>query len=119
MVGEGRGRLAARPLPITTEKRRPFDPFTGNAPAGTPASTVHHASTAHAEGSSLGTLAPVPVTGAGARPGVTTLTVEVPKYTAPAADALARVKELDAHLLAEIFLEDPTTVVPTSGPIVP
>ncbi|MEK6225496.1 MAG: hypothetical protein AABM40_04290 [Chloroflexota bacterium] len=43
----------------------------------------------------------------------------MPKYTAPAADALARVKELDAHLLAEIFLEDPTTVVPTSGPIVP
>jgi hypothetical protein len=119
MVREGRSRLAAAPLPATTSGNAPFDPFAGNAPAGSPRSTVHYASTARAEGISLGDWAPVPVTGAGARSGITTVTVEVPKYDRTAASALARVEDLDVHLLAEIFLEDPSTVTPASAPTVP
>ncbi|HWZ43295.1 MAG TPA: hypothetical protein VNW97_07445 [Candidatus Saccharimonadales bacterium] len=96
------------------------DPFTGNAPAGSPTSTVHYASGARAEGNSLGSWAPVPVTGPGSRSGITTVTVEVPKYNpATAGAALARVETLDAGLLADIFLEDPSTVTPARGPTTP
>jgi hypothetical protein len=120
MVREGRSRLGTNPLPPRAGgKKAPFDPFKGNAPAGTPASTVHYASTAHAEGNSLGTWAPVPVTGAGARAGISTVTIEVPEYGKNDAAALARVEELDAQLLAEIFLEDPSVVTSASGPTVP
>lgn len=119
MVREGRSRLASAPLPTRRGRRAPFDPFTGNAAAGSPASTVHYASTVHAEGNSLGGWAPVPVAGAGARAGITTVTVEVPAYGAGAAAALARVEALDAELLADVFLEDPALVTPASGPTVP
>jgi hypothetical protein len=120
MVREGRSRLAATPLPATTRGRAPFDPFFGNAPAGSSSSSVHYASTVHAEGSSLGTWAPVPVTGAGARAGITTVTVEVPEYDPTTAGrALSRIEDLDARLLAEIFLEDPAVVTPATAPTVP
>jgi hypothetical protein len=60
------------------------------------------------------------VTGAGARAGITTVTVEVPEYDPTTAGrALSRIEDLDARLLAEIFLEDPVVVTPATAPTVP
>jgi len=111
MVTQGRSRFAAGGA-------GPSDPFVGNA-AGTSKSTVRYASGAHAEGNSLGTWAPVAVTsGAGARPAITTMTIEVPQWTKDAA-ALDRIETLDSELLADIFLEDPSVVTPATAPTKP
>ncbi|HYW14089.1 MAG TPA: DUF4157 domain-containing protein [Longimicrobium sp.] len=94
------------------------DPFIGNA-AGTPKSRVRYASGAHAEGNSLGTWAPVPVTsGPGARGGITTMTIEVPQWKDDPA-ALKRIETLESELLADIFLEDPAVVTPSTTPTTP
>ncbi len=94
------------------------DPFVGNA-AGTARSRVRYASGAHAEGNSLGTWAPVPVaSGPGARAGITTMTIEVPQWKDDPA-ALKRIETLDAELLADIFLEDPSVVTPSTTPTKP
>ncbi|HYH78831.1 MAG TPA: DUF4157 domain-containing protein [Longimicrobium sp.] len=114
MVKQGRSRFAPG-------SRKPSeDPFVGNA-AGLPTSTVRYTSGAHAEGNSLGTWAPVPVaSGAGARPGITTMTIEVPQWGADTAGTpLDRVETLHSELLAEIFLEDPNVVTPATGPTKP
>jgi hypothetical protein len=112
MVTRGRSSFAA------TGSGPSADPFVGNA-AGTPRSRVRYASGAHAEGNSLGTWAPVPVTsGAGARPGITTVTIEVPQWPAHGS-ALDRIETLDSELLADIFLEDPSAVTPPAAATTP
>lgn len=96
------------------------DPFAGNIARGSsPASVRYARSATHTEGNSLGQWAPTPVaSGPGARAGITTVTVEVPQWNAPGdASALDRVEDLDAQLLAEIFLEDPAVVA--TGPTTP
>ena len=100
--------------------KTPTDPFVGNAP-GKPKATVRYASGAHAEGNSLGMWAPVPVTsGAGARAGITTLTIEVPQWKDPSqASQLANIETLDSELLADIFLEDPLVATPSPSPTTP
>ena len=97
----------------------PSDPFIGNAP-GTAQSRVEYASSRHAEGTSLGGWAPTPVTGAGARPGITTVTIEVPQWRSPRdAAQLGQIQDLDRDLLADIFLGDPASVTPATGPTTP
>jgi Domain of unknown function (DUF4157) len=115
LVTEGQKQLKSSPI-----AGAPSDPFKGNAP-GTGKSTVRYTSGAHAEGNSLGTWAPVPVTsGSGARAGITTVTVEVPQWTGPSAPAqLGAIEDLDAKLLSEIFLEDPATATPSTGATTP
>lgn len=105
--------------PATTGVRSP-DPFVGNRP-GTSRSTVHYAAGAHAQGNSLGMWAPTPVTsGPGARPGITTVTIEVPQWTDRSERTeLNRIEDLDRDLLADIFLEDPATATPATGPVTP
>jgi uncharacterized protein DUF4157 len=116
MVRSGRTQLTSAPI---TGVRSP-NPFVGNSP-GTAQSTVRYATGAHAEGNSLGTWAPAPVTsGPGTRAGITTMTIEVPQWTDPsAATQLSRIEDLDRDLLADIFLEDPTVVTPATGPVTP
>ena len=112
MVKEAQSRLSTSPIP-----QPQTDPFKGNA-AGTAAATVHYATGApHAEGNSLGMWAPVPVaSGSGARPGITTMTIEVPQWKGKSAPAnLDKIEDLDAQLLSEIFLEDPTKASPATG----
>jgi len=71
--------------------------------------TVHYAPTAdHPQGTSLGMYAPEPVPGV--REGITTITIEVPQYQESSAGSLPAVEDLDRDLLADIFLEDPSTV---------
>lgn len=113
MVIEGRNRLATGPIP-----GRPSDPFVGDAP-GT-GRRPRYSSGVHAEGSSLGTWAPQPVAGRGARAGIATVTVEVPQWADPAnAAALQRIEELHRDLLADIFLGDPGAVTPSTAPTAP
>jgi hypothetical protein len=113
MVRTGRTRAGAM-----TGNRT--DPFAGNIARGSsPASVRYARSATHTEGNSLGQWAPTPVaSGPGARAGITTVTVEVPQWNAPGdVSALNRVEDLDAQLLAEIFLEDPAVVA--TGPTTP
>ncbi len=110
MVTQGRSKFG-------TAATGTNDPFIGNAP-GTSKASVRYASGAHAEGNSLGMWAPAPVaSGAGARPGITTVTMEVPQWTD--ATKLDKIETLDTELLADIFLEDPTTATPSTGPTKP
>jgi Domain of unknown function (DUF4157) len=115
MVREGRSRLATSPIPGARS-----DPFIGNAP-GAARSRVRYATGAHAEGNSLGTWAPVPVAaGAGARGGITTLTIEVPQWRGgSSATQLDQIEDLDSNLLADIFLADPSVAVPSTTPLTP
>jgi hypothetical protein len=76
-----------------------FPPFAGNQ-AFFPL-TVRYFSPQRVEGNSLGDWAPVPTPG---RPGIATLTIEVPKYASAQAAAERRVKDLHRDLLQEIFL---------------
>lgn len=80
-----------------------FPPFNGNRAASFPL-TVRYYSEQRVEGNSLGDWAPVP---AGTRPGITTLTIEVPKYESAQAVAEGRVIDLHRALLRVIFLEPP------------
>lgn len=124
LTGEGTRRWAARGGSVPGTSPRTGNPFVGNA-AGTSSSTVHYSSTATPEGNSLGTWAPVP-TVAGAqgarvsRPGITTVTVEIPQWTDPSqAASLRAIEELDRDLLIEIFLGDPSVTTPATGPTRP
>ena len=77
-----------------------FPPFAGNRvffPL-----TVRYFSEQRVEGNSLGDWAPVP---AGTRPGITTLTIEVPKYESARVAAERQVIDLHMVLLRTIFLE--------------
>ena len=78
---------------------------------------THYKTGAHAEGNSLGDYAPVEVKegGAGDRPAIGTITIEIPQYdkTKPdQADALSKVEAIDVAALQRIFLGDPSKVVP-------
>ena len=113
MVRAGRAR-------VSTIKHQPTDPFAGNIARGKLPASVHYAPSAtHTEGNSLGQWAPTPVaTGPGTRAGITTVTVELPQWNRAAdAAALDHVEDLDAQLLAEIFLEDPAGTA--TGPSTP
>lgn len=66
--------------------------------------TVRYFSLAKVEGNSLGDWAPVPTSG---RPGIATMTIEVPKYKPAQASAEKVVKDVYPVLLQEIFLELP------------
>lgn len=120
MVTEGTRRWRA---PANVRKgggahrqRAPSDPFVGNA-AGTAAGSVRYTSTAHSEGNSLGTWAPVPTR---SRPGMATVTVEVPQWQGAANQpALAQIEELHRDLLCEIFLGDPAAVTAPTQPTRP
>ena len=105
MVVAGGKKLTDKPI-----KDAPSEPFSGNRPTPAPTS-VHYADSAvHAEGTSLGDWAPVPVTsGSGKREGITTLTIEVPQWDKKSSQ-IDRIEEIDAQLLSEIFLEDPAVV---------
>jgi hypothetical protein len=85
------------------------DPFWGNRGSSGPTEVRYALGATHAEGNSLGMYAPIPVPGV--RPGITTVTVEVPEWagTKDATD-LPRIEDLDSKLLDEIFLGDPAVV---------
>jgi hypothetical protein len=92
---------ALRRLPCSISLiKSAFPPFAGNQ-AFFPL-TVRYFSPQRVEGNSLGDWAPVP---AGGRPGIATLTIEVPKYRSAQAAAERRVIDLHRDLLQEIFLE--------------
>jgi hypothetical protein len=76
-----------------------FPPFAGNQ-AFFPL-TVRYFSKARVEGNSLGDWAPVPTVG---RPGIATLTIEIPKYDRAQLTAEQVVKDLHRDLLQQIFL---------------
>jgi hypothetical protein len=87
---------ALRAMPCGTA----FSAFAGNLARYPP--TVRYFSQQRVEGNSLGDWAPVP---AGGRPGITTLTMEVPKYAAADAPVEKLVKEVHLKVLRMIFLE--------------
>src|SRR5205823_4095220 len=97
-TGASRWKAAATKVPKAGKAGA--NPFIGNA-AGTASASVRYASTATPEGNSLGTWAPVPTTKgvAGAaitRPGISTVTVEIPQWKDPAqAPAIKAIEELD------------------------
>ena len=102
MVHEGLRRLNRHPLPRTRNGEEAFPPFAGNLACPRP--TVLYFSPRRREGNSLGDWAPVPTPG---RAGITTLTVEVPKYRRNETPAAHRVINLHRDLLADIFLAAP------------
>jgi hypothetical protein len=114
MVQEGQSRLTNAPIKDAENDQV----FQGNQPGKSKATVRYAQSAAHAEGNSLGDWAPVAVTkGAGARPGITTVTIEVPGWDLAAKSTqLDKVEALDADLLNEIFLEDPRKAVPATTP---
>lgn len=88
--------MALKRMPCGTA----FSAFAGNLARYPP--TVRYFSQQKVEGNSLGDWAPVK---AGSRPAITTLTVEVPKYSASDAAVEKLVKELHRNVLRIIFLE--------------
>lgn len=103
-------------------RKRGLDPLAGNAvplpgeKSKKPA-TVHYKTGAHAEGNSLGDYAPVEVKegGAGDRPAIATITIEIPQYDkskTDQADALSKLEAIDVTALQQIFLGDPSKVTP-------
>jgi hypothetical protein len=98
MFKEGLHRLERDPLPVTDDSSASFSPFAGNT-ACLPF-TVEYFSPRQTEGNSLGDWAPVPTPG---RAGITTLTIELPKYRRINA-AASRVIDLYRDLLADVFL---------------
>jgi hypothetical protein len=98
MLKEGLHRLERDPLPVSDDSSASFPPFAGNTACLL--STVEYFSPRRTEGNSLGDWAPVPTPG---RPGITTLTIELPKYRRINA-AARRVIDLYRDLLADIFL---------------
>jgi hypothetical protein len=67
-----------------------------------PTPTVHYTSTKHACGTSFGGWAPVDEH-SGSRPGITTITIELPRYR-KATKALENMVQVHAKVLASIFL---------------
>lgn len=124
MVREGTRRWSTRTGGVPGTSAQTGNPFVGNAP-GTAGASVRYSSTATPEGNSLGTWAPVPTVAgtAGARvsrPGITTITVEIPQWTAGSQTrAQQEIQELHRDLLIEIFLGNPTTATPASTPTRP
>jgi hypothetical protein len=102
MVQEALRRLKQRPLPTTRSGDRPFPPFAGNQAC--PQTTVLYFSRRHSEGNSLGDWAPAPTR---TRPGITTVTIELPKYRQAESKAARRVIQLHQDLLAHVFLDTP------------
>jgi hypothetical protein len=88
---------AMKRLPCMNDAFRPFDGNRALFPM-----TIRYFSPQRVEGNSLGDWAPVP---AGTRPGITTLTIEVPKYKPAQATAERRVIDLHLDLLQQKFLE--------------
>ncbi|HEX6730994.1 MAG TPA: hypothetical protein VF074_13310, partial [Pyrinomonadaceae bacterium] len=93
--------LTQLPCNFALRGSKVFPPFAGNQ-AMFPL-TVRYFSQARVEGNSLGDWAPVPV--AGKRPGVATVTIEVPEYAAAQVAAERVVKDLHRDVLHEVFLE--------------
>ncbi|HEY7875683.1 MAG TPA: DUF4157 domain-containing protein [Actinomycetota bacterium] len=120
MAREGTKRWSKGGVTVPGLKGGQADPFVGNAP-GKSGASVRYSSTSTPEGNSLGTWAPVPTVAgkAGAtasRPGITTVTVEIPQWSSPAQTAAQReIIELHRDLLLEIFLGDPSAVTPAAG----
>ena len=102
MIDEGLKRLNRRPLPTSRTGHPPFPPFAGNQSCSR--STVIYFSANRREGNSLGDWGPVPTPG---RPGITTVTIEIPKYQSADASASTRVINLHRDLLADVFLAQP------------
>jgi hypothetical protein len=99
MVHEALKHLERLPLPATRSGDTPFHPFAGNQSC--PRMTTLYFSPRHNEGNSLGDWAPVPT---GTRPGITTLTIELPKYRREESRAAQRVIDLHRDVLADVFL---------------
>jgi hypothetical protein len=103
-------------------RKQGLDPLAGNAvplpgAKSKKPSTVHYKTGAHAEGNSLGDYAPVEVKqgGAGDRPAIGTITIEIPQYDKSRpdqADALSKLEAIDVAALQHIFLGDPSKVAP-------
>lgn len=91
--------LTRLPCNLALLNSKVFPPFAGNQVLFPP--TVRYFSQAKVEGNSLGDWAPVPTSG---RPGIATLTIEIPKYGAAQAGAEQIVKDLHRDLLHKIFL---------------
>lgn len=102
MVQEALRRLKRRPLPTRRSGDTPYPPFAGNHAC--PRTTVLYFSPRHSEGNSLGDWAPVPTR---TRPGITTVTIELPKYRRTESKAARRVIQLHRDLLADVFLDTP------------
>jgi hypothetical protein len=94
------GALTRLPCNLALLNSKVFPPFAGNQVLFPP--TVRYFSEAKVEGNSLGDWAPVPTSG---RPGIATLTIEIPKYGDAQAGAERIVKDLHRDLLQQIFLE--------------
>jgi hypothetical protein len=103
-------------------RKRGLDPLAGNAvplpnDKSKKSPTVHDKTGAHAEGNSLGAYGPIAVQegGAGDRPAIATITIELPQYNKDKleqADALSKLEAIDAAVLQHIFLEDPSKATP-------
>ena len=108
LLDQGFAFFAANPLPRDTRKSLVCNPFSGHfRHDGTRA--IHYSSVKRAAGTSLGDWAPATVNETpdlgGNRPGITTLTVEIPQYAKEAKSALEVVKKMYVRLLADHFLE--------------
>src|SRR6266536_866091 len=95
-LAKNMAEMALKRMPCGTA----FSAFAGNLARYPP--TVRYFSQQRVEGNSLGDWAPAP---AGSRPGITTLTIEVPKYDPVDAAVERLVKELHRNVLRMIFLE--------------
>ena len=94
--------LSRLPCDLLVLKPKAFPPFAGNQVLFPPG--VRYFSPARVEGNSLGDWGPVPTT---SRPGIATLTIEVPKYNAADAAVEKFVKELHRDVLQQVFLQKP------------
>ena len=99
MVQKALRHLERTPLPTTASGDTPFPPFAGNQSC--PRTTMLYFSPRHSEGNSLGDWAPVPTS---TRPGITTVTIELPKYRREESRAAQRVIDLHRDVLADVFL---------------
>jgi hypothetical protein len=98
MLAEGQRRAAGLPAAVRNAR---MSPFLGNVGGD----VTYDPNAVHPRGYSLGDWAPVPTA---TRGGITTITVEVPRYDReprpPAADQARLVEDLHRDLLCEIFL---------------
>jgi len=99
MISEAREALRRQGLPSTSNGEPAFPPLAGNDSCRT--NQMLYYSPRRMEGNSLGDWAPVPAPG---RPGIATVTIELPKYRDSEKRAERRVIQLHRDVLAEIFL---------------
>ena len=116
-------------LESVSDERKKFaaasDPFAGNR-IGKGNASVHYAPPANTpEGNSLGTWAPVATKKSDRaktvdRAAIATVTVEVPNWHPKEnAAALDKIEDIESSVLLTVFLGDPSTQTPATGPTKP